>query len=59
MNENGTDQELSQAVGQELAGFVASLLVLLDEKLDKRLAPLSGRYRPLGTTAQSVWLAAE
>lgn len=38
MNENGTNQELSQAVGQELAGFVASLLVLLDEKLDKRLA---------------------
>jgi hypothetical protein len=37
MNENATDQELSQAVGQELAGFVASLLVLLDEKLDKRL----------------------
>lgn len=37
MNNNVTDQELSQVVSKELAGFVGPLLLLLDERLDKRL----------------------
>lgn len=37
MNRHVSNQELSQAVAQELAAFVAPLLLLLDEKLDQRL----------------------
>lgn len=37
MNKDVTNEELSQVVSQELASFVAPLLVMLDKKVDKRL----------------------
>jgi len=37
MKENDIDQALSQELGKQLATFVGPLLLLLDEKLDKRL----------------------
>ena len=37
MKHHDIDQELSQELGRQLASFVGPLLILLDEKLDKRL----------------------
>ncbi len=37
MKHHDIDQELSHALGQQLASFVVPLLILLDEKIDKRL----------------------